>query len=1021
MVSQVAAPSAGLDALPARPPTPPRERQNDIDAKLILDRHPLASRLTIQTPPNHSPSSVRSTNDSSRRSRKRVEFTVQAEYRDPPKGSGKENEHKNSTPIAALSSAGTAKPLKSILKPTSSPSPPNPLDPSAKHGEPGSSASLAAMLESTIKQLAGNDRDSKVDAYTMLVRALKTSTNLPDRIALQSKMSLFMQFIQRDVASKGGNGAIDSSLINHSLTLLCTFLHFPAIASSVSSDFGVFIIDHCIRSFEDQAMPKDVVRHLMQVVVSQDFSAKVMSSDRVGRLVTALRNIENHMTGKSIIMSRILIYRKLLRQSTPHMVSHSDWLLDLFTDMLSSIKEIRAAAIALGLEAGFTAAKEKQIPKKVQEILQMSNNETLYVEWYAQRLTAMAEEKSSMSAVPQTWSVIILLLRCPVERWEFFDPWLKIIQRCFNSGDYQTKLEANYAWNRLVYTQHLYPSSFSKTVKILCQPFNQLRRRGKQPDEFRKVVIGGICNIYYYAFKPNTSPAHVDQYWDACVKTLMRTLAFPDGDVSTVDNKQASCSDNVSQAAIILSGLFDSSSVRIWKEDRIAETVVVKPNDLPALDPKWIRRNAVRVFSVVDPILHRSFLDLADPSSNSSKLWVSLIGSVATAGSKEIKVSVDTANFLGHALSLLTKIWTGGLDEGMRSPDAQLSFLKAVETYVTIMVLSMGHLPFTEKLLSMNKQNTFTAVSTPSHRSAKGHGPTRSPLQHLFSILTILPPGISDGEVLSNLFKAVFGPFMFARPRRSQRELAQELIQTPALDGPVGCSPWIFIAGVLCTPFDQSQCSNSSSDSANQFPIGHEFRDLVKHLEKGINHTPNLPWPQWLSLYQFAIEQATELSGEAGCSVAVVEPLAKAIWEGLSAQEESVNSNLFKCGIQLLCAARQPRDRQVLDAARRRLWGTTVAGARSASFDPFDNLYRLSCRLLEILYARVDMIDENAITSLITETSRFLSRANLALVFKSIVQLQQGLGPWIQDVDERYGSKQRPTVAEAVCSIPGPL
>ncbi|KAI0410107.1 Rap1-interacting factor 1 N terminal-domain-containing protein [Xylaria palmicola] len=1014
MVSPEAAASGVPDTLLARPPTPPRERQTDLDPKLVLDRHPIASRLALQTPPSHSPDSAFSTNASSRRSTKRVEFTVQAEYCDPPTTTGKENAHTQSTPLSVPSSIGPSKPLKSILKPTSSPNAPNPLDPSAGYGKPGSAITLATMLESTIKQLAGNDRDSKVDAYTMLVRALRASTNLPDRIALQSKMSLFMQFIQRDVTSKDKNGALDSSLVKHSLTLLSTFLHFPAIAKAVTSDFGVFIIDHCIRSFEDPAMPKDVVRHMMQVVVFQDFPPKVMTADRVGRLVAALRGIENHLKGKSIIMSRILIYRKLIKQSTIHMVSHSEWLMDLFTDMLSTMKEIRSAAIDLGLEASFTVAKEKQFPKKVMEYLKRPDDENCYVNFYMQRLTAMTKEKSDMAAVPQVWSVIVLLLRCPINRWEFFEPWLEIIQRCFNSGDYQTKVEANYAWNRLVYALHLHEPSFSKTIGTLCQPFNQLRRRGKQPDELRKVVIGGLCNLYYYAFKPNSSPNHVDQYWDACVRTLIQTLAFPE----TVEKQPNTSQDNISQAANILSGLFDSSSARIWKEDRIAENTMAKPSELPAIDPKWIRRNANRVISVVEPILVKSFSELADPASSSSNLWKALIGAVATAGSKEVKVSVDTAAFLGNALSLLMKIWAAGLEKWTAtSAGLQRSFLKATEAYLTTMVLSIGHLPFTEKLLSMSKQNTLVPAATPSHRTGKGHGPTRSALHHIFSILSLLPPGIDDGEEVYSLFKAVFDPFLLNRSSQSKRDLAQELMQTAALEGPVNCAPWVFIAEVLSIPEDYSQSSNSSADSMSQSPIGHVFREIVKHLEKGISQTQNLPWPRWLSLFDSVVGQATEISGEAGCAIAVIEPLAKAVLESLSKEADSINFNLYKCGVQLIRNAKQPRDRPALDAAKRRLWGTSVAGLRSPSFDPFDNLYRLITRLLEASYINLDNLDEDVILCLITETSQFLSRSNPVLVFKSLVQLQQGLGPWIQDTNEQYSSKQRPTLAEAVQSL----
>ncbi|KAI1827186.1 hypothetical protein F4861DRAFT_494326 [Xylaria intraflava] len=1014
MVSPVAAPSAGLDTLPARPPTPPRERQSNPDAKLGLSQHPLTSRRTLQTPPSHSPDSAFSTNASSRRSRKKVEFTAEAEYCEPPSHADKENEHRLSTPLSALSSTGLLKPLKSILKPTTTPIPPNPLDPSAGHDESGNTTNLATMLESTIKQLAGNDRDSRVDAYTMLVRALKTSTNVPDRIALQSKMSLFMQFIQRDITTKSGNRPIDSSLVNHALTLLSTFLHFPAIATAVTSDFGVFIIDHCIRSFEDHTIPKDVVRHLMQVIVCQDFSSKVMTADRVGRLVISLHNIEDHIKGKSIIMSRILIYRRLIRQSAIHMVFHIEWLLDLFTDMLSSLKEIRTAAIALGLEASFTVAKETQLSKKVTEILQMSVDETRYIEYYIQRLVAMTKEKSEMAAVPQIWSVVVLLLRSPIDRWEFFDRWLEIIQRCFNSGDYQTKIEANYAWNRLVYSLHLHESSFSKTIGTLCQPFNQLKRRGKQPDELRRAVIGGLCNLYYYAFKPKSSSAHVDYYWDACVRTLIRTLAFPVADGKPAEKQHVSSIDNLSEAANILAGLFDSSSGRLWIEDRVAESPLAKPSELPPLDPKWIRRNTTRIFSAVEPILQKSFLELSDPESSGSKLWKSLIGAVAAAASKEVKVSTDTAGFLGTALSLLMKIWTSGLGDPTASTDTQRSFLKATEAYLTTMILSIGHLPFTEKLLSMNKHDTLVPVATPSHRSSKGHGPARSPLHHLFAILSLPPPGICDSEDMPNLFRAVFGPFMLPRSPRAKRDLAQELMQISSLNGPASYGPWVFIAETISVPWDPNRSSSPSADSVGQSPIGYEFRDIVKHLEKGISCNPNLPWPQWLLLFDFVNAQVTEFSGEVGCSVAVIEPLAKAILESWQIKESSMSPNLYNCCAQLVRCARHPRDRQALDFAKKRLWGTTVAGARSASFDPFDSLYRLTARLLEACYTNVDGMDEDVITSLLTETSHFLSRSNQVLVFKTLVHLQQGIGPWIQDANEQYGTKQRSTVTEAV-------
>ncbi|KAI1415096.1 hypothetical protein F5Y13DRAFT_197102 [Hypoxylon sp. FL1857] len=1020
MVSQVASAPRSLESLPARPPTPPREKKQDVDpsSNHVLSSQPIDTRLNLHTPPNYSPSSADTTNASSRRLRKKVGFLTQAEYRDAPTYAGKENARKQPTPASAPSKT-TVKPIKSILKQTSSPGPRNPLDPSAIGDEIIGQVNIVAMLDSTIKQLAGADRDSKIDAYMMLARALKTSNNLPDRIALQDKMSLFTQFIQRDVTAKGPNGNIDSSMVNHALTLLCTFFYYPGIASTISSDFGVFIIDHCIRSFEDPSVPKDVVRHLMQVVASQDFSAKVMTSDRIGRLVNSLHKIEEHIKGKSIVMSRIFIYRRLVKQSKTHMVTHSDWLLDLFTDMLSNMKEIRTSAIALGLEASFTIGKEKQLSRRVMEILQLLINETKYIEYYVERLMSMTKDKVDSPSVPKIWSVVILLLRCPVDKWEFFGPWLEIIQRCFNSGDYQTKVEANYAWNRLVYALHFNEGSFSKTIGTVCQPFiSQLRRKGssRQLDELRKVVVASVCNLYYYAFKPNLSTAQVDSYWDACVRPLIQRLASPEADGKQIE-KSTVPSENLTQATLILAGLFNSSTPRLWKEDRVAENSLVKPDELPALDPKWVRRNAARVFSVVEPILQRTFLGLANPESASYKLWRTLVGAVAVAASKEVKVSTDTATFMAHAFSILVRIWSQGLSQPEVQSDSQQDFLDATQTYLSMMTESLGLLPFTEKLLSLNKQNSFTPVATPSHRSGKGQGLARTPLHHLFSILSTAPPGIPDDDGLLNLIRVVFDPFIISRPSsHAKTDLARELMQMLPMDGLGPYGPWVFISDILSLSLENSQSSYLTTSSGSEStPVGHEYREIVKHLERGVKSTPNLPWEQWQSLFQLLVARITHEAGEAGCAIMVVEPLAKSLLESFSAREDALPYNHLKSGIELLSTAKQPRDRQALDAARRRVWGTSIAGPRSASFDPFDNFYRLTNSLLEKSYMHMAHYDQSEIVvPLLSEVAGFLMRCTPSLFLKTLVYLQHGIGLWIQDANAQYSSKQSSKVSEAV-------
>lgn len=1024
MVSQVASVPRILESLPTRPPTPPRERKQDVpsSSKQVLSSQPVDARLNLHTPPSYPVDTADTSHASSRKSTKKVGFLAQAEYREAPTYADKENVRKQTTPASALSSANSAKPVKSILKQTD-PISPNPLALLAFGDEGIGQINIVTMLDSTIKQLAGADRDSKIDAYTMLARALKASNNLPDRVALHDKMSLFMQFIQRDVTTKDPDGTIDSSMINHALTLLCTFFHFPAISSTLSSDFGIFIIEHCIKSFDDPAIPKDVIRHLMQVVASQDFSGKVMTADRVGRLVTTLHKIEEHIKGKSIIMSRILIYRRLVKQAKSHMVTHSDWLLDLFTDMLSSLKEIRASAIALGLEASFSVGKERQLSRRVMEILQLRVEEMQYIEYYISRLMNMTKDKIESASVPQVWSVIILLLRCPVDRWEFFTPFLEIIQRCFNSGDFHTKLEANYAWNRLVYCLHFNESSFSKSIATICQPFlSQLRRKGigKQIDEIRKrkVVIGGICNLYYYAFGPNLSSARVETYWDACVRPLILQLAPPKADGKSVDSAAPTLSENLTQSIFILTSLFNSSTPRLWKEDRVADSTLIKPAELPVLDPKWVRRNAQRVFAVVGPILEDTFLDLANPESPSYQLWRALVSAVAIAASKEVKVSSETVTFMAQSFSTLVLIWSRGLDQPNAEPESQQRFLDATQTYVSTMSESLGLLPFTEKKLSLQDGSSFKLIATPSNRSGKVHGLARTPLHHLFSMLSALPPGIPDNDGLLNLLRVVFDPFVISRSSSHGKvDLARELMQTLPVDVPCSYGPWVFISDILSLSLESSQSSYQTTASSSQpITIGQEYREIVKHLERGIKSTPHLPWEQWHPLFQSLVARVTAEAGEAGCAIVIVEPLAKSLWEFVAPREDAMPYNIFKACIELVATARQPRDRQALDAAKRRLWGTSIAGPRS-TFDPFDNFYRLTNHLLGLAYVHFVQYDENEITGALTEVTSFLSRCNPSLVSKSLLQLQHSISLWIQDANTQYGSRQSSKVYEAVKAL----
>lgn len=856
------------------------------------------------------------------------------------------------------------------------------------------------MLDSTIKQLAGSDRDLKRDAYMALSRALKASNNLPDRVALQDKMSLFMQFIQRDIVAKDENGALDASLVNHALTLLATFLQFQAIATTITSDFAVFIIDYCIRSFDDPSLSKDVIRHMMQVVAFQRFSPKAMTLDRVGRLISSLHKIENHHAGKSIVMKRIHIYKSLISQSSrSHMAVHGEWLKDVFTDMLSNIKDIQSQAISLGMDAGYSLRSGTQMLRKTMDILQTVNNDQTYVEFYIQRLQDMMRDKQRCTAVPRIWSVIILFLRCPLEKWEYYGPWFSLIQAAFNSSDINTKLEANYAWNKYAFISLVDNGISQKLLSGLCQPLlSQLRRKpnSKNPEDgvkLRKTVIGGVCTIYYYAFRPgndrNAPPSEL--IWDHAVHPVMVQLLNLDG------ARDARRPDDILQASRILIGLLNVSTPVVWREDRIMESQPVKPDELPSIESKWIRRNSDKIFKVIGPILEKKLADLANKESLVHRLWTSVIASIAAASAKDIKVSDDTIMFLAGMLGFLSQVWSKGCP-GEEKTQSISQFYASIRVFITTAVQALGVLPFTEKKISLTVSNTFEPVATPSQRAPrfdKGRGIVRDPLSHLFAILSSVPEGGIDDNVFADFFQATFEPFLTAKNGRKEIGIAKELLRLLPENTLCPYAPWMLGAQAMRTSL---VTTSSSSASSNDKIWGPEFREITSHLARGLTLHPRLPADAWLSLFHVFSERVTQELGDAGRALTITEPLSKTLLDSFQPSVAAPTVRTLGIVCSVAATAKLPRDKQALSAARRRLWGS-VPAQKGCSWDPFEYFYKLVNLMMRQCYENSTIHESTTpqIAHLITTVSAFLQSTCSMGVFTPLSKLEAGLYLWLED------------------------
>ncbi|KAL3425569.1 Telomere length regulator protein rif1 [Phlyctema vagabunda] len=1022
--------SAKLTTLPTRPPTPPRESSSSADIK----NHFLSGIFPSESPR----ASLTSTPNSSAEvptilpgsTRKKVDFSPRVETKDPPKLSADGRATPQSR-LQPLPPSATRKPSKSILKPYNG----NfdldlGLGFNTKLSPAHTFPNLATMLESITQQLAGKDRTSKLDAYMALSGALKAADNVPDIRALKAKMGLLEQFMQRDISAKNISGGPDTALAVQALVLLGSCLYKPSIAEMFSTDFSTFVVEHTSRTLEGPQMSKEIVKHLMFIMSKQSFSHKVLNSERVAKLIRAVHNVENYVTGKSISTGRIGVYRNLLRVAPSLMIANTDWVEDLFDFMSSGTKEVRNPGIQFGQEAASLFGTEPRVSRQVAEVLSRGADAgPKLVEVLSRKMKLMVEKRQDAVCVPQIWTVVVLFLRAKphqLEQWSFLQLWLQTLQPCFNGSEQNLKAEANLAWSRFIYATQPDEKTTLNFIKTLSMPIiGQIRRRSSTKSinsKRSRHAINSLCALLYYTFKPHSTASRLDLFWDLCVVPVMAELT-PAAGSGTRE------STDLDLACAILTGLFNLSTPRSWDEKRALLSEPIKTNELPALDSKWVRRNSERIFGVLAPLLERRFWQISEDQSPINILWMAYLKSIAAPAAKEIKVSLDTMGCIASLFGMLYKFWHSG-PAGLQtlSIGGTPEFLAGFAYIIRTAIAELGTLPFTERLLSFGQQDTFVVIATPSHRPDKVRGIVKCPLHHLFVLFTDPSPGLQyDGSCLKVIegfvplnFRQVIGamlhPFVEARNSNQSRiDLLGDLIQLlPIQISEQNGMIWRALAEFATLAIDSQDDSSSSSSSSYGRPLGAEYRQITSILEIGIEISPSVAMPGWKILFEALVTRVTIESGDSGRAIAIVEPLAKALLPRLASIQDST------CGIsycQMLVAKTTfPKDRPALDAARRRLWGTVNIGPKTITFDPYSHLYDYVGLCLEKSYAAFTE-GATSYANLLSAVSELLHRCPATLFPKTVSRLQKGAASWILDPYLQLNGRQFSEISRAVASF----
>jgi hypothetical protein len=175
-----------------------------------------------------------------------------------------------------------------------------------------------------------------------------------------------------------------------------------------------------------------------------------------------------------------------------------------------------------------------------------------------------------------------------------------------------------------------------------------------------------------------------------------------------------------------------------------------------------------------------------------------------------------------------------------------------------------------------------------------------------------------------------------------------------------------------------------------------DYRDVVGILEAGIKISPHQPSPGWKALFGALATSATLNAGDAGRAIVVIEPLAKSF---VSTPTKESTASTGPAYLHLLVgkAVPYPKDRQALDAARRRMWGTENAGPKTANFDPYVHLYDYVQSSLLTAYDSLSEQTHHDYADIISSVTNLLYRCPSQLSLNVLIKIQAGISCWIMD------------------------
>ncbi|KAF3918959.1 hypothetical protein ABW20_dc0108004 [Dactylellina cionopaga] len=854
-----------LENLPARPPTPPKDTSKPTNTG---ENTPPSPSSADELPASSAENAATSQN-------RRVKFSPYINWHQPWKYDSANSKY---PPIQSIStSSETPRPTKSILKPFEKSiiliiEQMEGIDPD--HPMANSSTTFGELLESVTQALASSERTKKSDTYASFANTLRAYDCVPDLKLLADKLELLLSFIKRDSnAVIPDVGTPDTTLIRQANKVLITFAWFPETVGLIPDEYANYFLNFAI-DILDQGTSKALSTNYLYFLSQQKFSARLMTVERVTRILQVTGALKDKQKGNSVDLERLSLYARLLTQAKGAMIQNADlWIDHIFQGMLSTTGAVRTRAMTVASEVERELGKEKQVSRAVMKLFPSKKDadqpdEVKKKNFIQKRLERMLESKDEAGFVPQIWGVTIALLRgltIPVDRWENFSPFLSVMSKCFNSSEPALNIFAQMAWAKLIFASNISLDTTKKNFELLLRPivgYIDESKGSRHTRSAKKAAITNIHTLMYYGFRPGAPANQIEYFWETLVDGLAAKYLL---------TSQTYIVDGCN----ILNGLFSGSAK--WNENQILSGTFIAAPELPRLDPRWIRANSTMIFKTLE-VAVRTCLKIKDHSEIPHlTTWKKLMANIAESAKKEIRISAEMMEFIASLLSFFKRLWTYGFSGKKMTPYEDSQFMTHFVILVQLAIQELGATCFTEKWLAEDGTDSFSAISTPSGKfsSTSNNVVQHQPLWHLFRLFIDPFKSAKIGDNYARPISNVLSLCVDAQDSRRKKIslLAQGIAILPTHDiSEIHRTAWSILANICERVIPRKE---RDTLSAGGLVNGPEIRNILTILEWGYQHCGADEFIYWKKLYDTVHETVQAESGVAYLGPALVDPLSE--------------------------------------------------------------------------------------------------------------------------------------------------